>query len=105
MDPRLNQTLIVLIPKIDGAKTLSQYRPISLCNVLYKVITKTIMIRLRQAMQVLVKQNQASFIASHNITDNIIITQEAIHTMRTMKRKKGWMVVKVDIEKVYDRIH
>lgn len=88
MDPYLNWTLLVLIPKIVGAKTISQYRPISLYNILYKVITKMIVIRLCQAMQILVKQNQASFIASHNIADNIIIAQEVIHTIQTTKSKK-----------------
>lgn len=47
-------------------------------------------------MQTLVKQNQSHFIASRNISDNIIIAQESIHTMKTTKSKKGWMVVKVD---------
>lgn len=104
LDASLNKTSLVLILKKVGVETISQYRPISLCNVLYKIITKTIVIRLRHAMQILVKQNQVSFIASRNIADNIIITQEAVHTMRTTKGKKGWMVVKVDLEKAYDRV-
>lgn len=54
LDAKINKTLLVLIPKTFGAESISQYRPISLCNVLYKVITKTIIIRLRQSMQVLV---------------------------------------------------
>lgn len=104
MDPRVKKTLLVLIPKFFGAETINQFRPISVCNVLYKIITKTIVIRLRQAMQTLVKQNQSSVIALRNISDNIIIVQEIIHYMKTTKSKKGWMVVKVDLEKAYDRI-
>ncbi|KAH1073528.1 hypothetical protein J1N35_025856 [Gossypium stocksii] len=99
LDPRINRTLLVLIPKVFGAETINQYRPIILCNVLYKFITKTIVIRLRQAMQKLFKQNQSSFIAGRNISDNIVI-----HTMKSSKGKKGWMVIKVDLEKAYDKI-
>lgn len=71
--PRINKTLLVLLSKTFGAETINQFCSINLCNVLYKVITKTIIMLLRQAMQILVKQNQASFIASRNISDNIII--------------------------------
>ncbi|KAA3462751.1 RNA-directed DNA polymerase (Reverse transcriptase) [Gossypium australe] len=82
LDPCINRTLIVLIPKRFGAKLIKQYRPISLCIVLYKVITKTIDIRLRQMMQ----------------------TLEAIHTMKHTKGKQKWMAVKVDFKKAYDRV-
>lgn len=73
LDPNLNITLLVLIPKIVGAETINQFRPIILCNVLYKIITKVV-IRLRKAMQTLVRQNQSSFIVSLNISNKIIIT-------------------------------
>lgn len=104
LDPRLNKTLFVLIPKVNGTKTVNQFRPISLCNVLYKIVTKTIVIRLRPAMLSSIKQNQSSFIASRNISNNIILAHEDIHTMKTIKSKKGWMVIKVDLEKAFDRI-
>lgn len=104
LDPGLNKTLFVLIPKVTGAEFIHQYRPISLCNILYKVLTKLIVIRLRHVMQILVKQNQVSFISLRNISDNIITAQEAVHTMKLTKSKKRWMMVKVDLEKAYDRI-
>lgn len=98
VDPGLNRTLLVLIPKTLEADSINQFWPISLCTMLYKVITKTVVIPLRQAMQILVKQNQASFIASRNITDNTILAQEATHTMKNTKSKRGWMAIKVDLE-------
>ena len=43
----LNNTLISLIPKIPGPETLSNYCPISLCNIMYKIMSKVIVARLR----------------------------------------------------------
>lgn len=55
-------------------------------------------------MQRLIKPNHSSFITSRYISDNVILAQEAIHTMKTTKSKKGWMAIKVDLEKAYDQI-
>lgn len=92
------------MPKTVDAESIKQYRPISLCNVLYKVITKTVVIRLQQVMQILIKQNQSSFVPSLSISDNIIIAKEVVHTMKTTKSRVGCMAMKVDLEKAYDRI-
>lgn len=102
--PNVNSTLLVLILKTVDVETIQQFQPICLCIVLYKVVTKTIIIRLRQVMQSLVKQNQSSFIPSCNISYNIVTAQEAIHRMKTMKSRVGWFAVKVDLEKAYDRV-
>ncbi|KAH1074280.1 hypothetical protein J1N35_026608 [Gossypium stocksii] len=88
----LSQSLRVLREKRFGVKLIKQYRPINLCTVLYKVIMKTIDIRLRQMMQILVKQNQSSFIQLRNIFDTIIIAQEAIYTMKHTKVGDGRLV-------------
>lgn len=45
-----NDTVIVLIPKVDAPETISQYKPISLRNVLYKVISKMIVFRLKACL-------------------------------------------------------
>lgn len=52
----------------------------------------------------LLKQNHASFIVGRNILNNIIIAQKAFHSMKTIKGRKGWMALKVDLEKAYNRI-
>lgn len=77
----LNNTLIVLIPKIDHPEDFSQFRPISLCSVLYKLIMKIIANRFRCVFPNIILQEQ-SFIAGQNISDNIIIAQEVTHCMR-----------------------
>ncbi|KAH1083089.1 hypothetical protein J1N35_022850 [Gossypium stocksii] len=52
----------------------------------------------------IIEQEQARLIAWQNITDNIIIAQEAIHPMRSKQKNKKWMAVKIDLEKAYDRV-
>lgn len=83
---------------------MTQFRPISLCNVAYKIITKTIVLKLRRVMTQLAWPNQVSFISSRCITENIVIAQEVIHTMRRTRSTQGWMAVKVNLEKAYDRM-
>lgn len=104
LDKRINQTLLVLIPKVQSLKKVTQLRPISLCIVVYKIITKVIVNRLRSLMMKLVKQNQASFMMDRNIIDNIIITQEAIHSMKSFKGRKYGMILKINLEKAYNKI-
>ena len=73
MPDHVNSTLISLIPKVEFPEMVSQFRPISLCNVSYKVVTKIIVERIRPMIPELVKQNQCSFIPSRQTVDNIII--------------------------------
>lgn len=97
IDDQLNRTIIVLIPKIDNPERISQFRPISLCTVPLKVVTKLMVDRIRPLLNRLVSKNQSSFVPGRNTTDNIIVVQEALHTMRTMKRKKGVVAIKIDL--------
>lgn len=99
LEPELNETLITLIPKVPAP----EFRPISLCIVLNKIITKVLANCLKKWLLSLVLPNQASFVAGRQITDNVIIAQEVIHTMRGKCGREGWMAIKVDLEKAYDR--
>ncbi|XP_028805357.1 uncharacterized protein LOC114760258 [Neltuma alba] len=89
---------------MDHPQTIRDFRLISLCNVIYKVITKVISNRLRRFMPQVIAPNQCSFVQGRQSVDNIILTQEIIHSMHTLKNKRGFMVVKIDLEKAYDRI-
>lgn len=100
----INKTFLVLIPKTKFPESMGQLRPISLCNVLYKVVTKVIVNRLKPVFPSLIALNQVSFVAGRWIKDNIVIAQEVVHSMPTKKGKKSWMVIKVDLEKAYDRL-
>ncbi|KAG7585751.1 Pentatricopeptide repeat [Arabidopsis thaliana x Arabidopsis arenosa] len=99
-----NDALLVLIAKVAQPEKITQFRPISLCNVLFKIITKTMVLRLKKVMPKLIGPAQASFIPGRLSTDNIVLVQEAVHSMRRKKDRKGWMLLKLDLEKAYDRI-
>ena len=101
---KLNDAMIVLIPKVAKPEKITQFRPISLCNVLFKIFTKALVLRLKSVMPLLIGPAQASFIPGRLSTDNIVIVQEAVHSMRRKKGVKGWMLLKLDLEKAYDRI-
>ena len=81
---------------------LSQFWPISLCNVSYKILSKTMTNRLRQILPFLVSPNHSSFVPRRQISDNVIIYQEVLRTMRCKKGGKGFMTLKIDLEKAYD---
>ncbi|KAK2441392.1 hypothetical protein QL285_012694 [Trifolium repens] len=102
--PSLAETLIALIPKTDCPQNFKEFRPISLCNTVYKLITKIMVNRLRPFLNQIIGPFQSSFLPGRGTTDNAIILQEAIHSMRKSKRKKGDMVFKIDLEKAYDNV-
>ena len=93
MPSHLNQTLVTLIPKCIGANYLSLYKPISLCIIIYKIITKIIVQRLRPFLDKLVSPLQATFVPRRKGLDNMIIVQELIHTMSTKKGNQGYMAI------------
>lgn len=69
----LNSTFLALIPKCDGSDRISQFRPISLCNVIYKIISKIIADRLKKWLKVLISKEQSGFVASRQILDGVVI--------------------------------
>ncbi|XP_015958565.1 uncharacterized protein LOC107482544 [Arachis duranensis] len=97
-------TFIVLIPKVEAPSYLKDFRPISLCNVIYKIITKVLVNRFRPFLSEIIGPLQGGFIPGIGTMENIIIAQEIMHFMRKTKSKKGSMAFKIDLEKAYDRV-
>lgn len=105
MPPSLNKTHVRLIPKIQGAKKVEEYRPIALCNVYYKVISKLLSLRLKPILKESISENQSAFIHGRAITDNVLITHEVLQYLKTSQAKKQCsMAVKMDMSKAYDRV-
>lgn len=104
MPEDINRTLLVLIPKVDNPTSLKMYRPISLCTVTYKIITKLIANRLKAVLPDLIGRQQMSFVPGRHIIANMVVEQEVIHTMRTKTGGMGQMAIKVSLEKAYDRL-
>jgi hypothetical protein len=105
LDNDLNSTYIALIPKIKNPTCVTEFRPISLCNVLYKIISKVLANRLRVILPHIISPFHSAFIPGRLISDNILVAYETLHTMQSrMKGKKGYMAVKIDMSKAYNRI-
>ena len=101
----LNDTSITLIPKVRNPQSISQYRPISLCPVPYKIGAKMITNRLKEIMDAVVGVEQSAFVPVCLITDNVVVTFESIHTMRRRKKEKNYTcAIKLDMHKAYDRV-
>uniref|UniRef100_A0A803P9U4 Reverse transcriptase domain-containing protein n=1 Tax=Cannabis sativa TaxID=3483 RepID=A0A803P9U4_CANSA len=101
----LNDTLLCLIPKIKDPTKVSDYRPLSLCNVIYKVISKCLANRMKLSMEKVISKNQSAFIKGRQIQDNAIIGFESLHCMKKGRFGNGKkMALKLDMSKAYDRV-
>ena len=91
---KLVETLVVLIPKLDHTKQFRDFLPISLCNILHKLISKVLVHRLCPYLEEIINPLQGSFVFGRGTTDNAIMAQEVVHHMHRSKANEGIMAFK-----------
>jgi hypothetical protein len=95
LDMPINSTFIALILKVKNPSKVSYNRPISLCNVLYKLIAKVLVNRLKKIWFFIISQNQSAFIPGKLITNDILVAYEALYNMNVrMQGKVGCMALR-----------
>eukprot|EP00253_Pinus_taeda_P010316 PITA_10316 len=99
----LNISFISLIQKQDLAQTPDRFRPIALCNVVYKIISKLVANRLKPLLPSLVSVEQSGYVEGRQILDNIIQAHEVVHSLSN--NRKAGMIMQLDIEKDYDKLN
>ena len=93
----------MLIPKINNPEKVTDYKPISLCNVAYKIASKMVANRMKVVLQDIINENQSEFVAERLIIDNVLVAHELMnHISKKKKGKWGEMAIKLDMSKAYD---
>jgi hypothetical protein len=100
---RLNYGVLPLIPKVQGADQISQFRPIALINVIFKIFSKCFATKLDPIDNMIISPNQTAFIKGRLITDGVLALQELVHELKV--KKLGGILLKLDFEKAYDRVN
>ena len=101
----LNSTFITLIPKTQEARMVKDYRPISLCNVTYKIMAKMLANRVKAALPSIIDEAQSAFVSRRLITNNSIVAFEAYSWLKCARNiDDEFMTLKLDMSKAYDRV-
>ena len=101
----MNDTYICLILKVKSPQKITEFRPISLCNVVYRLISKILANRLKRVLDAVIDELQSAFVPGRLITDNVLVAFETMHCIDQRKKgKKALMAIKLDMSKAYDKV-
>lgn len=105
LESGINNTNICLILKKQKTKIFTEYMPINLCNVVYKIVAKVLAKRLKKVMPSIISSTQAIFVEGRIISDNILVAHELQHVMKSKSKcDEEFIAIKTDISKAYDRV-
>lgn len=105
LDQKICHNNLCLIPMVYSPNGMKEIRPIALCNVSYKLITKVLVNRLKKHLGNIFLKNQNAFIPIRMISDNIVVAHEVFHCLKVRKRQATlYMDVKTYITKAYDML-
>lgn len=100
-----NFTELCLLPKVQNPNQMKDLRPISLCSVVYKLVSKVLCDRLKLVLPPIVSPTQGAFVAGRLISDNLLIAHVMVHGLRTNTScKSDFIAIKTDMSKAYDRV-
>lgn len=100
---QVNVTNITMVPKVDCPKRVGEFRPITCCNVIYKIITKLMTKRKNEVLPFLISESQTTFVQGRSIMTNILVCQDLVHNYN----KNGEVarcLMKIDLQKAYDTV-
>ncbi|KAA3467369.1 reverse transcriptase [Gossypium australe] len=100
------KTNFVLIPKVEPPKNMGQFRPLSLCNVIYKIISKMVVNILRKVLNLCIDEAQGAFVLEQQIMNNILVAYEILNSYKRKKKRGGIgaFSLKLDMSKTYDKV-
>ena len=97
-----NSTNIAIIPKVKQPASFSDFRPISLCNMIYKLITKAINMRLQKFIPHIIFLDQGGFVPGREIWEGVVVAHQTLHSINSHQLSS--FVIKLDMMKAYDRV-
>lgn len=97
-------SILTLIPKIQNPHKFSDFRPICLCQVVYKIFSKVIASRLTSILPCIISPYQGGFVNGRPITESLALAQELTHSLG-LKQRGGNVIFKIDMSKAFDRVN